>query len=748
MSVKITENTQEKTSSYILEDIDTLRASRNYYKDQCESLLLSLTQASHKYQPAYRTQEEIDEMINSINLHNSEKRKQLKEQFNTERQLLTNEIEKMAATIANQETLIEKNIEEKASLIEQIMDYKAKLNDYTSKLSQYEQSGNMIINETEIYQSLKKENERCNIEIATLRKKVDKLILRENDARNSLSLAQTIQESLFSENQELKQENSNQSDEIIILKEKLNREIDIRKNTEKGLNQIKHEFYLFQNDVLQSNDRIEHMSLQLIDKHNEYQFILDEYKQLVSDAEKNREVFRDTLAKNSQFQAKFDDFQNRMDNMQKKFEYEIENYRMRIQFLTESLNEEKELNTQLNAKIIELNSNIKDNEIKILQSQRNIKASEVAKETTLNNLRNAYKVINEKDEVNLEFRKEIDTITSENFRLTNENKEYEESIREKQNELDQLKEILVSKDDEIKRNFDVIMELNDKIKDIYSSTVSVEKYQSERSLLEKRISELQLKREAEDFDELKNMSELIQYKELFNSQQDRLTSLQKEIDHLNNTNKKLRSMMELSKSKGDCERCKKFEELIKKSTQEFRYLFDALNDSILHSRNQESLEKLKNVKTRLRTRLSLNEQIYYVRDIMKVYLSFIRELLSKSRNQQLTIGPNPLTQDKIAEDNRSLKDQLTQSLSKIQTQEETINSLNDKISRDQDEIRCLHNVLGVLKETIRNSRKRQQENSQSKESIQRTYYSISNNKTMENTALTQDPISILSLLSK
>ena len=748
MSVKITENTQEKASSYILEDIDTLRASRNYYKDQCESLLLSLTQAAHKYQPAYRTQEEIDEMINSINLHNSEKRKQLKEQFNTERQLLTNEIEKMAATIANQETLIEKNIEEKASLIEQIMDYKAKLNDYTSKLSQYEQSGNMIINETEIYQSLKKENERCNIEIATLRKKVDKLILRENDARNSLSLAQTIQESLFSENQELKQENSNQSDEIIILKEKLNREIDIRKNTEKGLNQIKHEFYLFQNDVLQSNDRIEHMSLQLIDKHNEYQFILDEYKQLVSDAEKNREVFRDTLAKNSQFQAKFDDFQNRMDNMQKKFEYEIENYRTRIQFLTESLNEEKELNTQLNAKIIELNSNIKENEIKILQSQRNIKASEVAKETTLNNLRNAYKVINEKDEVNLEFRKEIDTITSENFRLTNENKEYEESIREKQNELDQLKEILVSKDDEIKRNFDVIMELNDKIKDIYSSTVSVEKYQSERSLLEKRISELQLKREAEDFDELKNMSELIQYKELFNSQQDRLTSLQKEIDHLNNTNKKLRSMMELSKSKGDCERCKKFEELIKKSTQEFRYLFDALNDSILHSRNQESLEKLKNVKTRLRTRLSLNEQIYYVRDIMKVYLSFIRELLSKSRNQQLTIGPNPLTQDKIAEDNRSLKDQLTQSLSKIQTQEETINSLNDKISRDQDEIRCLHNVLGVLKETIRNSRKRQQENSQSKESIQRTYYSISNNKTMENTALTQDPISILSLLSK
>lgn len=748
MSVKITENTQEKTSSYILEDIDTLRASRNYYKDQCESLLLSLTQASHKYQPAYRTQEEIDEMINSINLHNSEKRKQLKEQFNTERQLLTNEIEKMAATIANQETLIEKNIEEKASLIEQIMDYKAKLNDYTSKLSQYEQSGNMIINETEIYQSLKKENERCNIEIATLRKKVDKLILRENDARNSLSLAQTIQESLFSENQELKQENSNQSDEIIILKEKLNREIDIRKNTEKGLNQIKHEFYLFQNDVLQSNDRIEHMSLQLIDKHNEYQFILDEYKQLVSDAEKNREVFRDTLAKNSQFQAKFDDFQNRMDNMQKKFEYEIENYRTRIQFLTESLNEEKELNTQLNAKIIELNSNIKENEIKILQSQRNIKASEVAKETTLNNLRNAYKVINEKDEVNLEFRKEIDTITSENFRLTNENKEYEESIREKQNELDQLKEILVSKDDEIKRNFDVIMELNDKIKDIYSSTVSVEKYQSERSLLEKRISELQLKREAEDFDELKNMSELIQYKELFNSQQDRLTSLQKEIDHLNNTNKKLRSMMELSKSKGDCERCKKFEELIKKSTQEFRYLFDALNDSILHSRNQESLEKLKNVKTRLRTRLSLNEQLYYVRDIMKVYLSFIRELLSKSRNQQLTIGPNPLTQDKIVEDNRSLKDQLTQSLSKIQTQEETINSLNDKISRDQDEIRCLHNVLGVLKETIRNSRKRQQENSQSKESIQRTYYSISNNKTVENTALTQDPISILSLLSK
>lgn len=748
MSVKITENTQEKASSYILEDIDTLRASRNYYKDQCESLLLSLTQAAHKYQPAYRTQEEIDEMINSINLHNSEKRKQLKEQFNTERQLLTNEIEKMAATIANQETLIEKNIEEKASLIEQIMDYKAKLNDYTSKLSQYEQSGNMIINETEIYQSLKKENERCNIEIATLRKKVDKLILRENDARNSLSLAQTIQESLFSENQELKQENSNQSDEIIILKEKLNREIDIRKNTEKGLNQIKHEFYLFQNDVLQSNDRIEHMSLQLIDKHNEYQFILDEYKQLVSDAEKNREVFRDTLAKNSQFQAKFDDFQNRMDNMQKKFEYEIENYRTRIQFLTESLNEEKELNTQLNAKIIELNSNIKENEIKILQSQRNIKASEVAKETTLNNLRNAYKVINEKDEVNLEFRKEIDTITSENFRLTNENKEYEESIREKQNELDQLKEILVSKDDEIKRNFDVIMELNDKIKDIYSSTVSVEKYQSERSLLEKRISELQLKREAEDFDELKNMSELIQYKELFNSQQDRLTSLQKEIDHLNNTNKKLRSMMELSKSKGDCERCKKFEELIKKSTQEFRYLFDALNDSILHSRNQESLEKLKNVKTRLRTRLSLNEQIYYVRDIMKVYLSFIRELLSKSRNQQLTIGPNPLTQDKIVEDNRSLKDQLTQSLSKIQTQEETINSLNDKISRDQDEIRCLHNVLGVLKETIRNSRKRQQENSQSKESIQRTYYSISNNKTMENTALTQDPISILSLLSK
>lgn len=748
MSVKITENTQEKASSYILEDIDTLRASRNYYKDQCESLLLSLTQAAHKYQPAYRTQEEIDEMINSINLHNSEKRKQLKEQFNTERQLLTNEIEKMAATIANQETLIEKNIEEKASLIEQIMDYKAKLNDYTSKLSQYEQSGNMIINETEIYQSLKKENERCNIEIATLRKKVDKLILRENDARNSLSLAQTIQESLFSENQELKQENSNQSDEIIILKEKLNREIDIRKNTEKGLNQIKHEFYLFQNDVLQSNDRIEHMSLQLIDKHNEYQFILDEYKQLVSDAEKNREVFRDTLAKNSQFQAKFDDFQNRMDNMQKKFEYEIENYRTRIQFLTESLNEEKELNTQLNAKIIELNSNIKENEIKILQSQRNIKASEVAKETTLNNLRNAYKVINEKDEVNLEFRKEIDTITSENFRLTNENKEYEESIREKQNELDQLKEILVSKDDEIKRNFDVIMELNDKIKDIYSSTVSVEKYQSERSLLEKRISELQLKREAEDFDELKNMSELIQYKELFNSQQDRLTSLQKEIDHLNNTNKKLRSMMELSKSKGDCERCKKFEELIKKSTQEFRYLFDALNDSILHSRNQESLEKLKNVKTRLRTRLSLNEQIYYVRDIMKVYLSFIRELLSKSRNQQLTIGPNPLTQDKIVEDNRSLKDQLTQSLSKIQTQEETINSLNDKISRDQDEIRCLHNVLGVLKETIRNSRKRQQENSQSKESIQRTYYSISNNKTVENTALTQDPISILSLLSK
>lgn len=748
MSVKITENTQEKASSYILEDIDTLRASRNYYKDQCESLLLSLTQAAHKYQPAYRTQEEIDEMINSINLHNSEKRKQLKEQFNTERQLLTNEIEKMAATIANQETLIEKNIEEKASLIEQIMDYKAKLNDYTSKLSQYEQSGNMIINETEIYQSLKKENERCNIEIATLRKKVDKLILRENDARNSLSLAQTIQESLFSENQELKQENSNQSDEIIILKEKLNREIDIRKNTEKGLNQIKHEFYLFQNDVLQSNDRIEHMSLQLIDKHNEYQFILDEYKQLVSDAEKNREVFRDTLAKNSQFQAKFDDFQNRMDNMQKKFEYEIENYRMRIQFLTESLNEEKELNTQLNAKIIELNSNIKENEIKILQSQRNIKASEVAKETTLNNLRNAYKVINEKDEVNLEFRKEIDTITSENFRLTNENKEYEESIREKQNELDQLKEILVSKDDEIKRNFDVIMELNDKIKDIYSSTVSVEKYQSERSLLEKRISELQLKREAEDFDELKNMSELIQYKELFNSQQDRLTSMQKEIDHLNDTNKKLRSMMELSKSKGDCERCKKFEELIKKSTQEFRYLFDALNDSILHSRNQESLEKLKNVKTRLRTRLSLNEQIYYVRDIMKVYLSFIRELLSKSRNQQLTIGPNPLTQDKIAEDNRSLKDQLTQSLSKIQTQEETINSLNDKISRDQDEIRCLHNVLGVLKETIRNSRKRQQENSQSKESIQRTYYSISNNKTMENTTLTQDPISILSLLSK
>ena len=62
-------------------ELDTLKSSRNYYKDQCESLLVSLSNSYQNQLPAYKTQKEVEEMVDSMQAQQKAKRQKLKQKY-------------------------------------------------------------------------------------------------------------------------------------------------------------------------------------------------------------------------------------------------------------------------------------------------------------------------------------------------------------------------------------------------------------------------------------------------------------------------------------------------------------------------------------------------------------------------------------------------------------------------------------------------------------------------------------------
>ena len=103
-------------------ELDSIKSSRNYYKDQCESLLLSLSNTMQKQTPAYRTSEEVEEMIEAIQQQQTEKRRKLKEKLSEDKKSMEMAIKEMQKAIAEKDQMLQQQDDARISLIEKLME--------------------------------------------------------------------------------------------------------------------------------------------------------------------------------------------------------------------------------------------------------------------------------------------------------------------------------------------------------------------------------------------------------------------------------------------------------------------------------------------------------------------------------------------------------------------------------------------------------------------------------------------------
>lgn len=459
-------------------ELDTMKSSRNYYKDQCESLLVSLASSVQNHVPAYRTQEEVEEMIESIQAQQKAKRQKLKQKYSQQINDFQKTIEQLKDKIVQQEKVIHDQEEVRVGLIEKLMSYKKSLSEANSiqqeteiKLSHLQESESLLAENNASKQVIEEMKISHTNEVNTLQSQIKKLRKKIKYLSSSLEITQTAQEESKSDVTGLVQQLKEQKAIESQLREELSKEKQIQIDASALLKIAMAEAEQMQNDSKEYTQRIAY----LLSTVKEQEATMSEMKKslydVVSENQKSKEQIHNQNRDILDFQMKIEEIKQQHEAEIDKYEEEkvqrsehISNLESHIENLKKEIsglqNDRSELQNELNQKLLEIN-----------QENRMRKAAELAKETALTNLKNAYSLMDSNESVRHESNLEIEKLTNDLENKIREHNDTKKKFELLQNEFDISKIQLNSEKEKNQNLSNQLNKVSQELYDIKSNSV-------------------------------------------------------------------------------------------------------------------------------------------------------------------------------------------------------------------------------------------------------------------------------------
>ncbi|KAK8878257.1 hypothetical protein M9Y10_005022 [Tritrichomonas musculus] len=459
-------------------ELDTMKSSRNYYKDQCESLLVSLASSVQNHVPAYRTQEEVEEMIESIQAQQKAKRQKLKQKYSQQINDFQKTIEQLKDKIVQQEKVIHDQEEVRVGLIEKLMSYKKSLSEANSiqqeteiKLSHLQESESLLAENNASKQVIEEMKVSHTNEVNTLQSQIKKLRKKIKYLSSSLEITQTAQEESKSDVTGLVQQLKEQKAIESQLREELSKEKQIQIDASALLKIAMAEAEQMQKDSKEYTQRIAY----LLSTVKEQEATMSEMKKslydVVSENQKSKEQIHNQNRDILDFQMKIEEIKQQHEAEIDKYEEEkvqrsehISNLESHIENLKKEIsglqNDRSELQNELNQKLLEIN-----------QENRMRKAAELAKETALTNLKNAYSLMDSNESVRHESNLEIEKLTNDLENKIREHNDTKKKFELLQNEFDISKIQLNSEKEKNQNLSNQLNKVSQELYDIKSNSV-------------------------------------------------------------------------------------------------------------------------------------------------------------------------------------------------------------------------------------------------------------------------------------
>ncbi|OHT15372.1 hypothetical protein TRFO_14124 [Tritrichomonas foetus] len=424
-------------------ELDTMKSSRNYYKDQCESLLISLANSVQNHVPAYRTQKEVEEMIESIEAQQKAKRQKLKTKCNEQINDFRKTIDSLQIKITEQEKTIQEQEDVRVGLIEKLMFYKKSLNEASTlqqetelKLSQLRSSESMLIDNSVSEQMIEEMKASHSNEVNQYRLQIKKLRKKVKYLANSLDITQAANDESNADIAGLSQELKKLKETEQQLRADLAKEKQTTTDAASLLKIAMVEADQMQNEAQVYAKRIQELLFTIDEQENTMAELHKSLMNTMAEAQSNKEQLqlqnKDILDFHMKIEEitqqheaendKYEDEKAKAVNKISRLEDTISKLKQRI---VDSENDKNELQAALNQKMLEIN-----------QENRLRKAAELAKETALTNLKNTYALMNANESARHETNIEIEKVTND---LESKTHEYDELIRkydDLQNRLD------------------------------------------------------------------------------------------------------------------------------------------------------------------------------------------------------------------------------------------------------------------------------------------------------------------------
>lgn len=561
-------------------ELDSIKSSRNYYKDQCESLLLSLSNTVQKQTPTYRTQDEVEEMIEAIREQQAEKRRKLKEKLAEDRKSMEQSLSQMKQQIESRDKLLQEQEEARTSLIEKLMEYKRMLKDSQEKQQRTEltlsqlQSTNESLTHGNRELDMSKESrqiEELQIthanEIKVLKKHITKLTKKLKHATNSLLLYQSAQD-------ESKADVTDLNSQIQIYQKRemeLNQALDAEKKKQEdaaGLLKLAcEEAKHFQEDADRNAQLVNEMLEEIKRKNIELAKMNSAISDHMSELSKAKDVMEERRRENVELGLQLEDMKQQLQNEQDSKREDLETAEQQIRQLTLT-------NEQLQNEIDELQNEAGASQQMIQKLQNQVeqevrlrKSAELARDNALTNLKNAYTLMNSSEAARHETSLELEKLQSELDERAVERETSAKQIKSQQLTIEQLKKELEDKKRqtgefaesvEKERNNWIAMKktvMAEAAEKVRQTENEKEKIEQELSLLQSQYHSLVAENETR--------------KETLEHQAETLATVQEEARHLSQINRKLRQKLrQCGVSAGDdgeideCQSCKLLEEQI------------------------------------------------------------------------------------------------------------------------------------------------------------------------------------------
>jgi len=534
-------------------EIDSLKASRNYYKDQCENLMVSFANNVQKLIPSYRTQEEVEKLIESITSQQIEKKKRIKAKMKEMETNLNEKINELEKKVKNQEEIISKQLDNRTELIEKLMEYKKQINLAVAKQKEAEKtlqdvSNNQIsissqqVSNQDTNEEIRSLNDSHAIESKKLKTKIIKYAKQVEDLKKSLSMNQALHEGTNQELHENIKRLKQCEGTIDSMKFEIYNKDQIIKDASSLIQLATAESNSLQNEILRSKVMLDSWSVKMQEKDKQ----IDEMSFALAQSSEDVVNIKQLLKEKDEHIIKIEELNEEIKEKCVSFESMMNEKNMSTRLVIQELEKDKEDATKTNEinekKIKELTIQNQKLHSDIQTEIRLRQTAEIAKDNALNNLKNAYSFLNNNEdsrrELNdgvLTLQKQINELQIETKQKSNTIQEMEKQIKSLQSQIqDQTHQHQVFKEDVllIQEKYDA-MKNHSILKEDSQKIISA--LESENKVLKTRLNDLHEKINAIQA-ENDNLNVTV------NHQENTIHSLQNDIKYMLSQTKKLKEV--------------------------------------------------------------------------------------------------------------------------------------------------------------------------------------------------------------